>query len=194
MATINIDKFYMAAITKDEIGTGNLVFQTPDYIPGIQSFQAKVKTNTGELYEEGELSDQDTTLQNVEISIDLGHFSNAQQAKYLGHHMAAEGGVYALDGDVAPYVAILIKYTKAGGVYHGYKAFYKGKLTEPDDAIKQKEGKINYQNVSVSATFQPLKNNGMWKYTIEEDDADCPEDIATKFFSSVIVPTEKKAV
>lgn len=189
MATINVDKFYVALIEKDEIGLNNLKFGTPDYIPGIQQFTAKTKTNTGENYEEGVLVDQDTTLQDVELSINLGHLSNAQYAKYLGHHMAAQGGVYALEGDVSPWIAILVEYTKSGGK-KGFKIFYKGMFTEPDDSAKQKEGKISYENITVTATFQPLKNNGMWKYTIEEDDDNCPEDIETKFFQSVIIPAE----
>lgn len=190
MAKINVDKFYLATVDKDEIGAGNLTFATPEYIYGIQSFQAKTKTNSGENYAEGILTDTNTTLQNVELTIGLDSFTNAQRAKYLGHHIAANGGVYSLGEDEAPYVAVLVEYTKASGK-KGFKVFYKGKLEEPDDNIKQKEGKIDYQSDSVTATFLPLKNNGMWKYQVEEDDADCPTDIATKFFASVIVPTEK---
>lgn len=193
MAKININKFYLSTITKDEIGTGNLVFAKPEYIPGVQQIGAKFKTDTAKLYEEGVISDQDTTLTDIEFSVDLGHFSNTQYAKYLGHHIAKEGGVYALEDDKAPYVAALIEYTKNGGV-KGYKSYYKGQLTEPDDAIKQKEGKIDYQNITATATFQPLRNNGMTTYCVEEDDPNCPEDIATKFFESVIIPTEKTAV
>lgn len=190
MAMINIDKLYLATLTKDAVGTENLTFGVPEYIPDIQKLDAKVKTNTAKLYTEGILREQNTTLEDVEISFDLATFTNTQAAKYLGHHIATEGGVYSKENDVAPYIALLIEYTKSNNK-KGYKVFYKGQLTEPDDNIKQKEGKIDYQNYTVSSTFQPLINNGMWKYTIEEDDADCPIDINTKFFASVIIPTEK---
>lgn len=191
MATVNINKLCLAILNKDEKGTGNLTFATPEYIPGVQSFQAKVKTNTGEHYEEGVLTDQDTVLQNIELSFDLGHVNNVQMAKYFGNHVASTGGTYALATDVAPYVAVLVKYTLAGGNGYGYKVYYKGKLSPVDDTIKQSEGKTSYQDTTVSCTFQPLNNNGMWKHTIETIDADCPTDIDTKFFESVIVPTEK---
>lgn len=193
MAKINIDKLYLAIITKDEIGTGNLTFATPEYVPGIQQISAKYKIDTAKLYEEGVLSEQDSTLTDIGISFDLGHFSNAQYAKYLGHHVAAEGGVYALDDDKAPNIAVLTEYTKAGGI-KGYKIYYKGQLTEPDDIVKQKAGKIDYQSSTVTATFQPLKNNGMTTYCVEADDEDCPIDIATKFITAVIIPTPKAAV
>jgi phi13 family phage major tail protein len=190
MARINIDKLCLAPIIQDEIGTGNLTFSVPTYLEGIQQIQVKVNTDTAKGYEEGVLRMQDTTLTDIAISIDLGHLSNADYAKYLGHHVATEGGVYALEDDIAPDLAILIKYTKNGGK-HGYKVFYKGQLTEPSDTIKQKEGKVDYQNHTVESTFSPLKNNGMWSYSIDEDDPDCPENIDTVFFASVIIPTEK---
>lgn len=191
MATINTDKLYLAMLIKDELDS--LIFDTPEYVPGIQKFQAKVKTNTGENYAEGALADQDTTLQDIEITFDLRDFTSAQQAKWLGHHVAKEGGTFAKQDDSSPYVAMLYKYTKAGGK-KGYKVYYKGKLVEPDDTVNQMEGKVNYQNPSVTATFQPLANNGMWKYGVEEGDANCPPNIATDFFASVIVPTEAENV
>lgn len=194
MALVNVDKLYLAVIDKDEVGVGNLAYQTPEYIPGVQQFQAKLKTDTGTLYEEGILTDQDSIISEINISLDLGHLVNSQYAKYLGHHVDTNGGVYATDGDKAPYVAILYEYTKSGSGVKGFKVYYKGQLVEPDDAVKQKEGKVDYQNHTVEATFQPLKNNGLWKYTIEEDDPGCPEDIKNTFFNNVIIPNSDTAI
>lgn len=193
MARINIDKLYLALLTKDEIGAGNLTFAAPEYVPGIQQIQVEANTNTAKLHEEGVLSEQDTVLEDLSISFDLGRLSNAQYAKYLGHTIANEGGVFAKEDDIAPYLALLIKYTKAGGK-HGYKVYYKGTLTEPNEQVQQKEGEINYQNHTVESTFQPLKNNGMWSYGVEEDDPDCPTTIDTDFFTSVIIPTPKVVI
>lgn len=193
MALVNIDKLYLATINKDEIGAGNLIFDKPEYLPGVQQLQAKLKVDTGTLYEEGKLAEQNSIITSIDVTIDLGHFSNTQYAKYLGHHAATGGGVYALEDDSAPYIALLYKYTKSNGK-KGWKIYYKGQLTEPDDSVKQKEGKVDYQNHSVTATFQPLKNNGLWKYTIEEDDPNCPEDIADAFFNTVMVPTVDNTV
>lgn len=194
MALVNIDKLYLAVITKDEVGTGNLIFETPEYLSGVQQFEAKLKTDTGTLYEEGVLTDQDSIISEITIKFELGHMVNSQYAKYLGHHVDSNGGVYALESDKAPYVALLYQYTKSGTGKRGFKVYYKGQLVEPDDSVKQKEGKVNYQNHTVEATFQPLKNNGLWKYTIEEDDPNCPSDIADTFFNSVTIPTANTTV
>lgn len=63
----------------------------------------------------------------------------------------------------------------------------------PDDSAKGMEGKTDFQTPEMKATFQPLQNNGMWKYTVDEDDSDAPTDLETKFFAGVIVPTKKVA-
>jgi phi13 family phage major tail protein len=192
MARINIDRLFLAIITKDEAGSGGLVFEKPEYIPGIREFNAKIKASTEKLYAEGKVWDQDTSLEDIEIDFDLADFTNAQQAKYLGHHIAAEGGVYSLDDDIAPYIAVLYEATKSGGK-KAYRVYYKGKLQEPDDSVKQKEGKTDFQTNKVTATFQPLKSNGMWRYAIDEDDPDAPDNLENAFFNKVIVPTEKTA-
>ena len=193
MSRINIDKLYLATITKDETGTGNLTFSVPEYIPGVQQISVKPKVDTGKEYKEGILAVQDTTLSDIEVSFDLSELSNASYAKYLGHTIATQGGVFSSDTDTAPFVAILYKYTKTGGK-HGYKVLYKGILIEPDDTIKQKEGKVDYQNRTVTASFQPLTNNGMYQYCVEEDDPDAPTTLDVDFFATVIIPTKKITV
>ncbi|WP_017416766.1 major tail protein [Clostridium tunisiense] len=192
MARVNIDRLFLATITEDDIGTGKLLFAKPEYIPGIREFNAKVKANTEKLYAEGKVWEQDTSLEDIEIDFDLADFTNAQHAKYLGHAIAAEGGIIAKSNDIAPYVAVLYEATKSNGK-KAYRVYYKGKLVEPDDSTKQREGKTDFQTNKVTATFQPLKNNGMWKYAVDEDDPDAPIDLGTTFFNTVIIPTAKQA-
>lgn len=186
MAKVNIDKLYLATVTQDD--ALGLVFATPEYIPGIRQIDVKPKTNQDKLYAEGSIWDQENTLEEIAMDLDLAELSNAQYAKYLGHQVAAAGGVYASKTDQAPYVAVLFEATKSNGK-KAYRVYYKGKLTEPDENAKGKEGKTDYQTHKVSATFQHLKNNGLGFYKVDEDDANCPAGIATTFFASVIVAT-----
>ena len=193
MSLVNVDRLFLAPITKDETGVEGLVFGVPEYIPSIQQFDAKVKSSDGKLYAEGKLWEQSSTLEDVAISLDLADLTNSQYAKYLGHKTATEGGVISHIDDVAPYVALLVEATKFGGK-KVYKVFYKGMLAEPDDSVKGREGKTDHQNRKVTATFQALKNNGMWKYSVDEDDTGAPKDLATSFFTKVIIPTVKAVV
>ncbi len=192
MAKVNIDKLYFAIVTTDEVGVPltNLIFATPEYIPGVRQLDAKPKTNSDKLYAEGKIWDQENTLEEISIDIDLAELSNTAYAKYLGHNIATLGGVYSTDEDRAPYLAILFEATKSNGK-KAFRVYYKGKLEEPDENAKGKEGKTDFQTHKVKATFQTLKNNGMGFYKVDEDDIDCPVGIETSFFAAVTIPTLK---
>ena len=186
MSKVNIDKLYLATVIQDDLL--GLVFATPEYIPGVRQLDAKAKTNSDKLYAEGVIWEQETTLEEIAIDFDLAELSNAQYAKYLGHNVAALGGVYNTVSDRAPYVAVLFQATK-GNSKKAFRVYYKGKLTEPDEGAKGKEGKTDFQTHKVSATFQALKNNSMGFYKVDEDDVNCPANIADTFFTNVYVPT-----
>ena len=134
--------------------------------------------------------DQTTTLEDIEVTVNVADLTNAQSADLLGQTIATEGGTFASSDDIAPYIALLYVANKSNGKKR-YGILYKGKMELPDDSSKGQEGKVDYQTPEMKATFQPLQNNGMWKYNVDEDDPNCPSDIETKFFESVIVPTKK---
>ena len=186
---------FFALLTADEVGDvlTNLIFETPEYIPGIRQIDAKNKTNSDKLYAEGVIWAQETTVEETTIDIDIADLANSAYAKYLGHKMATEGGSYTTTDDKAPYLAILFEAEKGNGAM-AYRVYYKGKLTEPDEGAKTKEGKTDYQTHKAQATFQSLKNNGMGVYKVDSDDADCPAGIADTFFTEVFIPTLKVGV
>ena len=186
ISKVNIDKLYLATITQDD--ALGLVFSTPEYMPGVRQIDGKPKVNSDVLYAEGVVWEREDTLEGVQVDFDLAELANAAYAKYLGHNVAALGGVYVANGDRAPGIAILYVATKGNGK-KAYRVYYSGKLTEPDEGAKGKEGKTDYQTHKVQANFQSLKNNGMWLYKVDEDDPNCPANIADTFFTAVYVPT-----
>ena len=189
MALVGIEKLYYAAITKDD--SAALTFGTPVYLEGIQELQVKPKQNTTKAYAENKLWSQLTSLEEIEVSINLFDVSKDNQVKLLGHTAAAEGGVYASNADAAPYVALLYCANTSREGVKRYGILYKGKFELPEDSVKGEEGKKQFQTPQMKATFQPLIKNGMWKYFIDTDDEDCPENIDTTFFTSVTIPTKK---
>jgi len=188
MAIIGLEKLYYSKITKDD-ATG-LTFGTPIYLAGVKEIKVSPKVNTEKLYAENKIWDQSTTLEDIEVTVNVADLTNAQSADLLGQTIAEEGGIFASDDDEAPYIALLYKANKSNGKVR-YGIIYKGKMSLPDDAMKGKEGKTDYQTPEMKATFQSLISNGMWKYNVDSDDADCPTDIDTAFFTSVIIPTKK---
>ncbi|NRT32649.1 phi13 family phage major tail protein [Clostridium beijerinckii] len=190
MAIIGLEKLYYAKITKDD-STG-LTFDTPIYLPGVKEIKIAPKSNTEKLYAENKVWEQATTLEDIEVTVNVADLTNAQSADLLGQTVATNGGTFASSDDIAPYIALLYVANKSNGKKR-YGILYKGVMNLPDDSAKGMEGKTDFQTPEMKATFQPLQNNGMWKYTVDEDDSDAPTDLETKFFAGVIVPTKKVA-
>ena len=185
MPVIGIEKLYVAVLTKDD-STG-LTYNTPKYYSGIQTLSIKPKQNTEKLYAENMLWDQATTLDSVDVEINVADLTSAQRAELLGQTVAANGGVYATGNDIAPYVAVLYKATlRSGG--HRYGVLYKGAFTLPEDNLEGQEGKVKFQSPKVKATFQPTQYNEMWEYHVDTTDPNCPADIDTTWFNAVSIP------
>lgn len=185
MALVGLEKLYYALITSDT--SSELAFNTPVYLAGVKELGISPKQNTEKLFAENKLWDQDTVLEEVEVTINIADLTNTQLVALLGHTLASEGGAYAKSSDEAPYVALLYKANKSNGESR-YGVLYKGKFTLPEDSAKGQEGKVEYQTPSIKATFQPLQNNSMWKYQVDTDDPNCPVDIDTTWFTAVTVP------
>lgn len=187
MAIVGIEKLYYAKIMQDD--NVGLKFDVPTYLEGVKEIKISPKVSTEKLYAENKLWEQATTLDSIEISLNITDLTNAQLSDLLGHTLAKEGGIYAKDTDQAPYIALLYKANKSNDKAR-FAALYKGKMELPDDSAKGKEGKTDFQTPELKATFQPLQNNGMWKYQVDNDDPNCPATIEVDFFKSVILPSE----
>ena len=185
MPIIGIEKLYVAVQTKDD-STG-LTYNTPKYYSGIQTLTIKPKQNTEKLYAENMLWDQATTLDSVDVEIDVADLTSAQRAELLGQTVASGGGVYAAGSDIAPYVAVLYKATLRNGG-HRYGILYKGAFQLPEDNLEGQQGKVKFQAPKVKATFQTTKNNLMWEYHIDTTDPNCPVDLETTWFNTVTIP------
>lgn len=188
MAIVGLEKLYYAKVTKDD-ATG-VTFETPKYLEGVKEISVKPKQSVEKLYAENKIWEQSTSLDDIDVEVNVVSLTSAELADLLGHKLAAEGGVIASADDEAPYVALLYVANKSRGGKR-YGILYKGKFELPDDTSKGKEGKTQFQTPKMKATFQPLQNNGRWKYQVDSDDPLCPADIDTKFFASVIIPTVK---
>jgi phi13 family phage major tail protein len=184
MSIVGIEKCYIAVQTADT--DSDLTYGTPAHYEGIQEIGMKPKQNTATQYAENKVWDQATAFDSCDVTVKLADLSSAQRAVVLGQTIAANGGIYATDADVAPYVALLYKATIRGGWRYGI--LYKGVFTLPDDSAKGQEGKIEFQSPSIAALFQATRMNGMWEYHVETTDPNCPVDIDSTWFNSVTIP------
>ena len=198
MPITGIENLYYAKQTVDTLNT--LTYGTPIYMPGVKELGIKPKQNTEKSYAENKLWDQMTVFDSAEVSISIQDLTSAQRADLLGQNTATEGGVFATDGDEAPYVALLYKATIRGGYRYG--VIYKGQFTLPDDSMKGQEGKPDFQTPSIKATFQPTiyamtvgsNQKSPWEYHVDTTDPNCPADIESTWFKTVKIPGADTAV
>lgn len=92
MAIIGLERLYYSKITKDD-NTG-LTFEKPVYLAGVKEIKISPKVNTEKLYAENKLWEQATSLDDIEVSVNVADLTNAQTADLLGATLATEGGVF----------------------------------------------------------------------------------------------------
>lgn len=182
---IGVEKIALAKLTLDEI-TG-LTYDTPIYNPGVKELGLKPKVNNSKNYAENQMAQQRNILDSVDVDVSRNCLTSAERAFALGQTIAAAGGVFSKGNDKAPYVALLYKANLDGDGYR-YGVLYKGMFTVPEESMKGQEGKIDYQNPKISATFQPTKYNKMVEYHVDTTDPNCPADIDTTWFNAVVIP------
>ena len=186
---IGVEKLAVAMLTSDT--AGGLVYGTPEYYPDVQKLSMKPKTNSSTLYTEGRLKLNQIDLDSIDVGITIAQLISAHKAALLGQTIASAGGVYMTQEDHAPYVAILYKAPIVGGYRYG--VIYKGRFGPYDEEYAQKEGKTTFGAPVLAATFLPTDyvtaaGKHLVEYHVDTIDPNCPADIDTKWFQSVVVP------
>lgn len=186
MAKIGIDRLYYAEVISDTDST--LTFGEVKQLEGVRELTINPRTNSSKLYAENQIFYSDSTLDGIEVGIDLADVETADVAKILGHEISSQGGIIKKATDNAPYVALLYRAQKANKADR-YGILYKGKFDLPQENNKTMEGTVDYKTFEMQANFLPTRNNKMWQYYVDSDSATAPVDIETTFFSSVTIPT-----
>lgn len=182
---VGIEKMCIARQTLDN--KMGLTYETPVYYAGVKEMGIKPKSNNSKNYAENQLAQQANVFDAADVDILRNCLTSAEQANLLGQTLASSGGVFAKSDDKPPYVALLYKANIDGGGFR-YGVLYKGMFSIPEVTMKGQEGKIEYQNPKLSAVFQPTKNNKMWEYHVDTTDPNCPDNIDTTWFNSVVIP------
>lgn len=181
---VGIEKFYRANLLEDTPG-GTPKFSTPKYVPAIKELGLKVTINTAKNYAENILWESDTAFDSTEVTIKTVDLLDDDKKDMLGHKIAEGGGIIYNANDKGIAQACLFKTIKGNGKAR-YVVLYNNTFQDSDESVKGKEGKTEFQESSVKATGAALKSNGMWKYTVDEEDGMTDE----KFFKQVIIPKE----
>lgn len=185
--TTGVEKAYYALLTEDG---QTPTYQTAKYLPGLREISVTANEEQATIYAENRLYDSENSLGQIEVTLDFASIDTTDYVALLGKKVASDGGIIESVDDQPPYIALMIEKTLSGGVKE-YMTLYKGKLSIPEDKAKTKEGKTEYQTVSLSGIFMPLEN-GIWKHAVKTtDEGFNAETHATKWGKTVAIPTEK---
>lgn len=184
-----VEKAYYAILTADGESP---TYESAKYLPGLREISVKANEEQATIYAENRLYDSENSLGDIEVTLDFASIDTEDYVVLLGKKKATEGGIIESADDQPPYIALMVEKTLSGGVKE-YLTLYKGKLGIPEDKAKTKEGKTEYQTVSLSGLFMPLEN-GMWKYSVKTTDSGFSEEThKTKWGKTVILPTVSPA-
>lgn len=185
--TTGVEKAYYAILTEDgETPT----YEAAKYLPGLREISVTANEEQATIYAENRLYDSENSLGEIEVTLDFASIDTTDYIALLGKKTASDGGIIESIDDQSPYIALMIEKTLSGGVKE-YMTLYKGKLSIPEDKAKTKEGKTEYQTVSLSGIFMPLEN-GIWKHSVKtSDEGFNAETHAAKWGKTVTIPTKK---
>lgn len=187
---VNIRKLYVAKLLSED--ADKITYDAPRYLEGVKQLTIKPKQNSDPYYHEGRKVLEDKTLEDISVTINITDLTDEDEGYVMGYKLAKTGGVIRNENDIAPTVAILYEADKAqGGTRYGI--LYAGTFGIPDEDIKGKEGKANFQSKSIDATFRPLVN-GLWNYKVDSDSTGVTQEFLNGFFNQVTIPEETQAV
>ena len=185
--TTGVEKAYYAILKQDE---ENPTYEQAKYLPGLREISVTANEEQATIYAENRLYDSENSLGEIEVTLDFTSIDTSDYAALFGKKLAQSGGIIESADDQPPYIALMVEKTLSGGVKE-YLTLFKGKLSLPEDKAKTKEGKTEYQTVSLSGIFMPLEN-GIWKHSVKTtDDGFDPETHAQTWGKKVFIPEEK---
>ncbi|MGG7145059.1 major tail protein [Clostridium nigeriense] len=166
-------------------------YDAAKYLPGLREISVTANEEQATIYAENRLYDSENSLGEIEVTLDFASIDTTDYVALLGKKVASTGGIIESSDDQPPYIALMVEKTLSGGVKE-YLTLFKGKLSIPEDKAKTKEGKTEFQTISLNGLFMPLEN-GIWKHAVKTTDDNFNEDThKMNWGKTVIIPSEKE--
>jgi phi13 family phage major tail protein len=204
MATYGIKTIYAGDIndTVSGLSASNIrQFVNP------QALSIKPKTNTDQGYAGNRMIDNAALFQNAEIGLNIYDLTNSDEAFLLSKSQPSSGGTIAAAEDEGKYKCILYnaplrRKNSSGIAVNRYGYIYKVQFIPYDAEMKGLEGKPDLsQTPQLTGTafgtdYSYVDEMGRtihpWHYWIDDDDPNCPEDIASIWMNQILLPSYDK--
>lgn len=181
---INVKNLYMAKATKQE--DGQVVFDKPEHIIGMEKISRKTQMASGKKYGDGKIRKNSIKKSGYELSLSLNNLPS-EWRNYLEGTTFTDGGVeYATSKDIPNYFAIGWEVEKTGG-FSEFVWFPFCQAQPIEQETQQTEDNINYSTDSI--TIMALENDFIGRYyTFIDTEIEKNKGITAKdFFSQVQV-------
>ena len=167
MAQIGLKKFFYAKLLSDN--ENGVSYDTPKRIIGLNTVDISPTVNKATLYGDDSALATESSLGEIEVTIDIADLPIEDAAALLGHTVEDDGVMISKGGDSAPYVAIMFESDKHNGETRFVKLL-KGKFSESQETINTRGDSIEYQLPQISASFVARTYDGAWKKTFDTTD------------------------
>jgi len=187
MPLVGLKNLHAVKVNKDD-STG--ITYDPEIRKIALAVQSDIKPNSSSesFYADDQVAETANQMGDVDVDIELGHLTTADQAFLLGAKVNSDGVLEFSVNDQAPYVAIGFESEKSNGASR-FVWLYKGKFGLPESSNKTKSDKPEFQTEKISAKFIARQSDGKWKGQVDSDDENIGAEVIANWFKNVYTPT-----
>ena len=162
MATIGLDKLFVAPITEDS--NGNETYGTPVQLAKAISAELSVELNEAILYADDGQAESVKEFKSGTLSLNIDDLGHANAALLLGAEVDENGVLISRGEDNPTYVAVGFRARKANGKYR-YFWLYRVQFAVPGTSLATKGDSITFSTPTIEGTiFQRKKVDGRSKH------------------------------
>lgn len=188
MATIGLDKLFVAPITEDS--NGNETYGTPVQLAKAISAELSVELNEAILYADDGQAESVKEFKSGTLSLNIDDLGHTNAALLLGAEVDENGVLISRGEDNPTYVAVGFRARKANGKYR-YFWLYRVQFAVPGTSLATKGDSITFSTPTIEGTiFQRKKVDGRskhpWKAEVTEDGTN--QTVINAWYTAVYEP------
>ena len=188
MATIGLDKLFVAPITEDS--NGNETYGTPVQLAKAISAELSVELNEAILYADDGQAESVKEFKSGTLSLNIDDLGHANAALLLGAEVDENGVLISRGEDNPTYVAVGFRARKANGKSR-YFWLYRVQFAVPGTSLATKGDSITFSTPTIEGTiFQRKKVDGRskhpWKAEVTEDGTN--QTVINAWYTAVYEP------
>lgn len=188
MATIGLDKLFVAPITEDS--NGNETYGTPVQLAKAISAELSVELNEAILYADDGQAESVKEFKSGTLSLNIDDLGHANAALLLGAEVDENGVLISRGEDNPTYVAVGFRARKANGKYR-YFWLYRVQFAVPGTSLATKGDSITFSTPTIEGTiFQRKKVDGRskhpWKAEVTEEGTN--QTVINAWYTAVYEP------